>query len=239
VLLVWRTSDPSTSGSTWEAIIRMAGYLQFFSGLLFSFFIFAHQKSKIERWQSQYSVWQILTWEETWMVVAIIAISTTFGLAVAPYLAKTAYGASVVVGVTAAEKGSPMNLSEGLMIAAIVLSPLVALTVDRWRQRNDRRKQREQEVLYGLVRGRSALRDPHCAPQTAQMMEQALNAIPIVFSRYEKITSAHCDFYEAKRQEDEPAVQDQKLIALILHICRHMGYTNVDEESISRVLYLR
>jgi hypothetical protein len=79
-------------GSTAVVLVRLAGYLQFVSGLLFSFFIFAHQKSKIEQWDRKqpYPIWQIPLWQETWMVVATIALSATFAFGVAPYLAKVA-----------------------------------------------------------------------------------------------------------------------------------------------------
>jgi len=88
-LLACKTECTSIDGAAAGMLIRLAGYLLFGSGLLFSFFIFAHQKSKIERWEKkeEHQVCQILMWQETWMVVAIVVISATFAFGVAPYLA--------------------------------------------------------------------------------------------------------------------------------------------------------
>ena len=98
-LLACKGECANIDDSTVAALIRLAGYLQFASGLLFSFFIFAHQKSKIEHWKpgKRYGWGQIILWQETWMVVAIIAVSATLAFGVTPYLA-SAVGAALAGG---------------------------------------------------------------------------------------------------------------------------------------------
>ena len=131
-----------------------------------------------------------------------------------------------------------MDVTDGLMIAAVLLSPLVALSVERWRRQADRRSEREREVLYDLVRSRSATRDPHQVPESAEVMERALNAIPGVFSRDKEITGVFREFYEASTGTASPEIRDQKLISLLLTICRRLGYKKVEESTVKNVLFL-
>jgi len=131
-----------------------------------------------------------------------------------------------------------MDLMDGLMVVAVVLSPLIALSVERWRRRADQQGEREQELLYDLVRARAATRGPEQVRESAEIMERALNAIPIVFSGNERIADAIREFHEASSQAVEPAIRDQKLIGLILTICRQLGYKQVEESTIKNVLFL-
>jgi len=131
-----------------------------------------------------------------------------------------------------------VDVIDSLMIAAVLLSPLIALSVERWRRKADRHSEREREVLYDLVRSRAATRDPHQVPESAEVMERALNAIPVVFSRDKKITGAFREFYEASIGTVSPTIRDQKLISLLLTICRRLGYKNVEESTVKNVLFL-
>jgi hypothetical protein len=70
-----------------DLVVQMAQLLQIVSGILFSLFIFLHQKSKIERWDKRYSFLEILTWQESWMIVAMLAVSGAVAFGLAPALA--------------------------------------------------------------------------------------------------------------------------------------------------------
>lgn len=131
-----------------------------------------------------------------------------------------------------------MDLQNALLLAAVLFSPLVALCVERWRRGADQQNEREREVLYDLVRARAATRGPHQVRESAEILERALNAIPIVFSRNDRITAACKEFYDATSQHATPATRDQKLIRLILTICRQLGYEKVEESTITNVLFL-
>ena len=131
-----------------------------------------------------------------------------------------------------------MNVTDGLMITAVLLSPLVALSVERWRRKADARSEREREVLFDLVRARAATRGPNQVPESAQIMERALNAIPVVFSHDSEITKAFRAFYDAGTQTSNPESRDQKLVDLLLTICRRLGYTKVEESMLRNVLFL-
>jgi len=50
------------------ALLEGGGWLLILVAALATFFVFAHQKSKIERWIKQPGLWSIFTWQETWMV---------------------------------------------------------------------------------------------------------------------------------------------------------------------------
>jgi hypothetical protein len=131
-----------------------------------------------------------------------------------------------------------MNVTDGLMIAAVLLSPLVALSVERWRRKADARSEREREVLFDLVRARAATRGPNQVPGSAEIMERALNAIPVVFSHDTEIRGAFRAFYEARTKDGSVQSGDQKLVDLLLTICRRLGYKKVEESTLRNVLFL-
>jgi len=131
-----------------------------------------------------------------------------------------------------------MSIQEGLMIGAVLLSPLVALSVERWRRKANARAEREREVLFDLVRARAATRGPQDVPESTEIMERALNAIPVVFSRDGEITRAFRSFYEASAGAGSPELRDQRLVELLLTICRRLGYKKVEESTLRNVLFL-
>ena len=133
-----------------------------------------------------------------------------------------------------------MNVTDGLMIAAVLLSPLVALSVERWRRKADARSERERDVLFDLVRARAATREPNQVPESAEIMERALNAMPVVFSHDTEITTAFRSFYDANTntQASSSESRDQKLVALLLTICRRLGYEKVEGSTLENVLLL-
>jgi len=131
-----------------------------------------------------------------------------------------------------------VSVTEGLMIVAVLFSPVIALSLERSRRRVDRRSEREREVLYDLVRARAATRGPHQVRESAEIMERALNAIPVVFSRDKKVTAAFRGFYEASTGTTSPEIRDHKLISLLLTICRRLGYKDVEESMVKDVLFL-
>jgi len=134
-----------------------------------------------------------------------------------------------------------MDVSGGLMIVAVLLSPLVALSIERWRREADARREREREVLFDLVRARAATREPNQVPVSKEIMERALNAIPIVFSDHDEIIGAFNEFYDtitATKASKSQELRDQKLVKLLLTICRRLGYKNIEESTLRDVLLL-
>lgn len=67
-------------------LIRLGGPLQLASGIVFSLFVFFHQKSKVERWTERFLWWKTVTWQECYMVVAMIAISSAVCFGFIPQL---------------------------------------------------------------------------------------------------------------------------------------------------------
>jgi hypothetical protein len=84
-LLFLVTREPSSSICHSNVLISMAQLLQIMTALLFSFFIFCHQKSKIKRWKEPYPYSSIFfDWQETWMIFTIGTLSgAIFSLATA------------------------------------------------------------------------------------------------------------------------------------------------------------
>lgn len=131
-----------------------------------------------------------------------------------------------------------MSIQEGLTIGAVLLSPLVALSVERWRRKADARAEREREILFDLVRARAATRSPEQMPESKEIMERALNAIPVVFSRSARITAAYRIFYDTMGGTATQAIKTQKLVDLLLAICRELGYREVEESTLKNILLL-
>jgi hypothetical protein len=67
-------------------LLRFAGALQVASAVIFALFIFFHQKSKVERWDTRYSWLQPLAWQECWMIAAMWAISSGVAVVAVPLL---------------------------------------------------------------------------------------------------------------------------------------------------------
>jgi len=131
-----------------------------------------------------------------------------------------------------------MSIQDGLMIGAVLLSPLVALSVERWRRKADARAEREREILFDLVRARAATRSPEQMPESKEIMERALNAIPVVFSRSTSITGAYRTFYDTMGSTADQAIKTQKLVDLLLTICRELEYGKVEESTLKNILLL-
>jgi hypothetical protein len=67
-------------------LMALGGWLELLAGIIFSGFVFFHQKSKVERWESRYAWWQPLTWQEFWMVATMLVVSFTLHCSVVPLL---------------------------------------------------------------------------------------------------------------------------------------------------------
>lgn len=67
--------SPSFTSYPVVLLVFLAGLLQVISGMLFSGFVVAHQKSKIERWENKYADEQIVSWQECRMVAGMVGIS--------------------------------------------------------------------------------------------------------------------------------------------------------------------
>jgi len=93
-------------------------------------------------------------------------------------------------------------------------------------------------VLFDLVRARAATRGPDQVPESAEIMERALNAIPIVFNHDSEITGAFRAFYAAGTGTSNAESRDQRLVDLLLTICRRLGYKKVEESTLRNVLFL-
>jgi len=80
------TGSGRNAPATATFLVEAAGWLQLLSGILFSFLIFTHQKSKIERWQSRFKLWEPLWWHEGAMIIGMLLISVVFEFSVVPRL---------------------------------------------------------------------------------------------------------------------------------------------------------
>ena len=126
-----------------------------------------------------------------------------------------------------------MELRDVLTILAILFSPMVALGVAAWMRGSAERSRRQYEVVYDLVRAKAALLPPHL---NRDILEAALNAIPLVFCKKEKIVDAYEEFVKGRAQGESEKPSTDKLVSLIFLICQETGYKEVRESAIRAVV---
>jgi len=69
-------------------LLIIASYFQFIMGLIFTVFVLFHQKSKIERWDKKPGMMEPLLWQEFWIVIAMMVISSDLTFVLLPELAR-------------------------------------------------------------------------------------------------------------------------------------------------------
>ena len=126
-----------------------------------------------------------------------------------------------------------MELRDILTILAILFSPMVALGVAAWMRGSAERSRRQYEVVYDLARAKAALLPPHL---NKDVLEGALNAIPMVFCKNEKIVDAYEELAKARARGEPEESSTEKLVSLILLICQEKGYKEVRKSAIETVL---
>ena len=126
-----------------------------------------------------------------------------------------------------------LEIRDWLTIVAIVLGPiaatLIALGVEARRRRRDWRERLKTEVLYDLVRTRAGFN----VARNRDVLESALNAIPVAFHGDTAVMEA---YKKAHRALSSMAANKHKaIITLIQAIYKHLGYKDVDTETIENV----
>ena len=76
--------NPPKSHESMKQLLVFAALFQFVIGILFAILILFHQKSKIERWERKPKLLEPLLWEECWIVMSMIVISSNLSLVIIP-----------------------------------------------------------------------------------------------------------------------------------------------------------
>lgn len=126
-----------------------------------------------------------------------------------------------------------MELSEILVIIAIISGPLAVFFLEKYWRRKEWKRRRKEEVVYNLVGARGGTR----TPLHAKELEKALNSIPIIFSDKDEIIEAYNEFYEVRNQGNSN-LATEKLVKLILKICREMGFEDIEKSTVRKILTL-
>jgi len=120
-----------------------------------------------------------------------------------------------------------------ISVVAILVSPAVAMLVASWSREKNNRYQRQYEILYDVIRTRAATRPPH---RNSDILEAALNSIPVVFSGNQGVIDAYQKFYESTQRGDSEELRTEQLVSLLLTISRAMGYEGIEESTIKNIM---
>jgi len=82
VVVICKTACPDLDESLLDLLLTLAGCLQLVTGLAFSVFVMAHQRSKIRKWSEKRPLLEIFLWQETWMFCAMLSVSSALAAAV-------------------------------------------------------------------------------------------------------------------------------------------------------------
>lgn len=127
-----------------------------------------------------------------------------------------------------------MQLSELITIIAIITGPIAVFILEKLWRKAEWKRRRKEEVVFDLVGSRAGTK----TPLNAARLERALNSIPVVFSDNDEIAQAYNNFYEIKVKGRDPQLATDKLITLILTVCREMGYGDIEESTIKNIVNL-
>jgi len=126
-----------------------------------------------------------------------------------------------------------LEVRDWLTIAAIVVGPIVATMIALWvearRRRRDWRERLKTEILYNLVRARAGFN----VARNRDILESALNAIPVAFHGDAIVMEAYKKAHAALSSRGQS--RHEAIVALILAVYKHLGYKNVDAEAIENI----
>ena len=122
-----------------------------------------------------------------------------------------------------------MEIGEWLTIIAIISGPLTVFFLEKWWRRKEWKRRRKEELVYNLVGGRAGTK----TVLNAKEMEKALNAIPVIFSDNQEVMNAYQEYYqESSRDNPDNDLATEKLVSLILTVCREMGFSEIEESTV-------
>jgi hypothetical protein len=80
------TSDKVSAKTVVHTLLDAGSWLLLASALVFSFVVFIHQKSKVERWVTRYAWWESLLWIEFPFIAVMMTVSIVVRMLVLPAL---------------------------------------------------------------------------------------------------------------------------------------------------------
>lgn len=107
-----------------------------------------------------------------------------------------------------------------LSIGAVLLAPIISITVGEYLRVRTERQREEYEVLRTLVSFRHT-------PGSSEFLG-ALNSVILVFNNNTEIKSLVKNLWNGYVNSENPAVSKRRQIELVYAICKHMG-KNVTE----------
>ena len=118
---------------------------------------------------------------------------------------------------------NPEPILSIVSILAILLSPVIAVLVGQYLSEKRRRQERREALLRDLIENRYKV--------SSEGFLRAFNSIPIVFREQKRIRTLHKEYYDSVTRQDPESIQKGKMVAVILAICRELGYSKDIEES--------
>ncbi len=121
-----------------------------------------------------------------------------------------------------------MEFKDWITIAAILLSPVFAVSITLWYQKRANKKDIKEDIFFTLMENRSAF-------YISQETVQALNSIDFVFQDDEKIINLWSAYYDSLNPLNHDPVKSSRLyIDLLSVIASHLGYKKLTQMQIDK-----
>jgi hypothetical protein len=118
---------------------------------------------------------------------------------------------------------------EIINIVAIIISPLIAVSITFWNQRRVEKKDVKEGVFFTLMENRSNL---YISLETVQ----ALHSIDVVFQDDEKVIKLWSDYFDSLSSVGFDEEKNKRLwLDLLAAMAKNLGYKNLTQVQISKV----
>jgi len=117
---------------------------------------------------------------------------------------------------------------EWINVFAILLSPVIAVSITLWYQNRSEKRKTKRELFFTLMKHRNSI---HIPPEYVE----ALNKIDVVFYNQEKIITLWVQYFDNLSSANPNLSKRGHLhIDLLSAIAKHLGYENLKQTQIDR-----
>jgi len=117
-----------------------------------------------------------------------------------------------------------------ITLLAVFLSPIMAVVITLWSQKRNAKRNAQMNLFMDLVSFRDHVPFPW-------QYSVALNRIDVVFHKQETILLRWHEYYDSLQHElkgNALVYSNEKKVALISEIAKHLGYRNIDQIFLQR-----
>lgn len=121
-----------------------------------------------------------------------------------------------------------METKDWINVAAILLSPVIAVLVTLWYQSRKEKRDIKLDIFFTLMENRASL-------SISDEFVKAINSIDFVFDGDNDIKQGWTAYYNSLSSKNpDPAIQGHLYIDLLSAIATHLGYRSLRQTEIDR-----